>query len=86
MGACLSERLIIALRVLQCAQEDTENPSCRWAVTVRLLLHSYYDIMLAPTADALKHALSSTAQEGSLKALPCRSRPVVYFALQVSVL
>eukprot|EP00775_Hariotina_reticulata_P013864 gene13864-13986_t len=43
---------------------------------------SYYGIMLAPIADALKQALSITAQEGSLRSLPGRNRPVVYFAMQ----
>lgn len=51
-----------------------------------LLLYpcSYYDIMLAPLADALKSALAQAAAEGTLKALPGRKRPVVYFGMQVS--
>lgn len=39
--------------------------------------------MLAPLADALRDALATTAAEGSLRSLPGRPRPVVYFAMQV---
>ena len=38
---------------------------------------SYYDIMLAPLADALRDALKQTAEEGSLK-----GKPELYFATQ----
>jgi hypothetical protein len=38
---------------------------------------SYYDIMLAPIADALREAVQAVAEEGSLK-----ERPVIYFATQ----
>lgn len=44
---------------------------------------SYYDIMLAPLADAVRDALAITAKEETLTTLPGRKRPVVYFAMQV---
>lgn len=46
---------------------------------------SYYDIMLAPLADALREALAISAREETIKPPPGKTRPVVYFALQVRV-
>eukprot|EP00879_Flechtneria_rotunda_P011737 GHRR01012258.1.p1 GENE.GHRR01012258.1~~GHRR01012258.1.p1 ORF type:complete len:433 (+),score=130.19 GHRR01012258.1:664-1962(+) len=44
--------------------------------------YSYYDIMLAPLADAVRDALAAAAEEGKLRTLPGHQRPVVYFATQ----
>jgi hypothetical protein len=44
---------------------------------------SYYDIMLAPIADALRDSLAAAAAGEFLRNLPGQKRPLVYFAMQV---
>jgi hypothetical protein len=44
---------------------------------------SYYDIMLAPIADALRDSLAAAAAGEFLRSLPGQKRPHVYFAMQV---
>ncbi|WIA33971.1 hypothetical protein OEZ86_007066 [Tetradesmus obliquus] len=44
--------------------------------------YSYYDIMLAPIADALRDSLAAAAAGGFLRTLPGQKRPHVYFAMQ----